>query len=84
MCLLYMIAVASDVQNLLLRKEFAHAAAQQVDYSTAMGFCYWVWWICFFFWGGGGGGIEVTEELCVICTSYSLPEWQAITNILAP
>ena len=37
----------------------------------------------FFFWGGGGG-IEVTEELCVICTSYSLPEWQAITNILAP
>ena len=53
MCLLYMIAVASDVQNLLLRKEFAHAAAQQVDYSTAMGFCYWVWWICFFFLGGG-------------------------------
>lgn len=36
----------------------------------------------FFFWGGGG--IEVTEELCIICTSYSLPEWQAITNILAP
>lgn len=32
----------------------------------------------------GGGGIEVTEELCIICTSYSLPEWQAITNILAP
>ena len=55
MCLLDMIAVASDVQNLLLRKEFAHAAAQQVDYSTAMGFCYWVWWICFFFFGGGGG-----------------------------
>ena len=68
MCLLYMIAVASDVQNLLLRNEFAHAAAQQVDYSTAMGFCYWVWWICFFLWGGGGG-IQVTEELCVICTS---------------
>ena len=67
MYLLYMIAVASDVQNLLLRNEFAHAAAQQVDYSTAMGFCYWVWWICFFL--GGGGGIQVTEELCVICTS---------------
>ena len=33
-----MIAVASDVQNLLLRKEFAHAAAQQVDYSTAPNF----------------------------------------------
>ena len=55
---------ASDVQNLLLRKEFAHAAAQQVDYSTAIGFCYWVWWIFL----GGGGGIQVTEELWVICT----------------
>ena len=37
-----------------------------------------------FFFLGGGGGIEVTEELCVICTSYNLPEWQAITNILVP
>ena len=58
---------ASDVQNLLLRKEFAHAAAQQVDYSTAIGFCYWVWWICFFFLvGGGGGGAELKlQKNCV-------------------
>ena len=63
MCLLDMIAVASDVQNLLLRKEFAHAAAQQVDYSTAMGFCYWVWWICFFFfWGGGGAVLKLQKK----------------------
>ena len=51
---------ASDVQNLLLRKEFAHATAQQVDYSTAIGFCYWVWWISFFFLGGGDSSYRRT------------------------
>ena len=34
------------------------------DFATGFG------GFVFFFWGGGGGGgIQVTEELCIICTS---------------